>query len=176
MLMMKLKIKAWSFSLLIMASGMASAQDYCPVIPAPLRVAKTNSLFVLNSNTPIVLDNAAFKPIAQYLQEELLKTQQLTLSMQPAVAGPAIRFVLSTKKKLPAGAYSLEINKDGITIAAKESAGAFYGAVSLLQVIRQSKRTKGSLSLAGWNMEDQPALGWWVFLLDESRNFFGMEK
>lgn len=174
---MKLKIKAWSFALLIMGSGMASAQDYCPVIPAPVRATKTNTLFVLNSNTPIVQADVVFKPVAQYLQEELLKTQQMTLSMQPASAGPAIRFVLSSKKKLPVGGYRLEIHKDGITIAAKESTGAFYGAVSLLQVIRQSKRTKtGLLTLTGWDIEDQPAYGWRGLMLDESRHFFGMEK
>ncbi|WP_233602848.1 beta-N-acetylhexosaminidase [Pedobacter sp. KBW06] len=175
--MMKLKIKAWSFALLIMGSGMASAQDYCPVIPAPVTAAKTDARFVLNSNTPIIAGDVVFKPIAQYLQEELLKTQQMTLSMQPATGGPAIRFVLSSKKKMPAGAYSLEINRDGVTIAAKESTGAFYAAVSLLQVIRQSKRTKaGLLTLTGWKIEDEPGYGWRGFMLDESRHFFGMEK
>lgn len=175
---MKLKTKVLLAALLLLSPGMGFAQDYCPVIPMPVSAIKTDSQFILQSNTPIVLNDAALRPIAQYLQEELLKTQQLTLGLQAqeSVKQPAIRFVLSAKKKSPEGAYALDINKDGITITAREASGAFYGATSLLQVIRQSKNTKGTLNLKGWKMEDQPAYGWRGFMLDESRHFFGMEK
>lgn len=177
--MMKIKIKTGLLALLMMmSSGMAFAQDYCSVIPRPVSVTGTNSQFLLHSNTPIVLNDGALNPIAQYLQEELLKTQGITLGIQAQqlVRQPAIRLVLSAKKKTAEGAYLLEINKDGITIVAKELSGMFYGTTSLLQLIRQSKNTKGSLSLKGWKMEDQPAYGWRGFMLDESRHFFGMEK
>lgn len=182
--MMKLKIRAtggMSFILVallsILSPARMMAQDYCPIIPLPITAVKGNTTFLLNVNTPLFINDDALKPIAQYLQAELLKSQHLPIGIQQHPGKlPAIKLVLSPKKKTGAEAYVLVINAEEITITAKEISGAFYGATSLLQIIRQTKMIKGNLSLSGWKIEDQPAYGWRGFMLDESRNFFGMEK
>lgn len=190
--MIKLKIKvAASISFILVAAVTLGSpeqtmaqdkqmmvQDNCPIIPLPISAIKGNSTFLLNVKTPLVVSDEALKPIAQYLQAELLKSQHLPIGIQP-VSGklPAIKLLLSPKKKTErAEGYTLEINAEGVTISAKEVSGAFYGATSLLQLIRQTKKVKGTIGLAAWKITDQPAYGWRGFMLDESRFFFGMEK
>ncbi|MBC8986755.1 beta-N-acetylhexosaminidase [Pedobacter sp. N36a] len=163
--------------LFILSPNQTTAQDNCPIIPLPSSAVKGNGSFLLQTNTPLVFNDDALKPIAQYLQAELLKSQQLPIGIQPnSGKSPAIKLVLSPKKKNGSEAYALDIGAEAITITAKDVSGAFYGATSLMQLIRQTKKVKGSIILNAWKIEDQPAYGWRGFMLDESRFFFGMEK
>lgn len=150
-------------------------QDLCPVIPQPFHAKKTGASFILSANTAIIVTDATLKPVANYLQQELLKVQRIPLSIQVATEKPAIKLVLSAKKSFDA-LYTLDINANGVTVIAKDAEGAFYGIVSLLQFARQAKNQKGVLTLAGWTLTDKPLYGWRGFMLDESRHFFGMEK
>src|SRR5690606_22518921 len=75
----------------------------------------------------------------------------------------------------PPGSYELKISPAGITLASSTNEGLFYGLNSLLQLIRSAENDKGSITLAGWHINDFPKHGWRGLMLDESRHFFGKE-
>jgi hexosaminidase len=151
-----------------------NAQEICPIIPQPVKSAKTDGSFVLTSHTPIVAESELLRPVANFLQQELLKEQGLPLSIYKTSKASGVKLILASKKSTDA--YTLDINAKGATIVADNVEGAFYGVVSLLQIARQAKNVKGSLSLEGWKIQDSPLYEWRGLMLDESRHFFGITK
>jgi hexosaminidase len=151
-----------------------NAQEICPIIPQPVKSAKTDGSFVLTSHTPIVAESELLRPVANFLQQELLKEQGLPLSIYKTSKASGVKLILASKKSTDA--YTLDINAKGATIVADNAEGAFYGVVSLLQIARQAKNVKGSLSLEGWKIQDSPLYEWRGLMLDESRHFFGITK
>lgn len=162
------------FCSLLIGYQTINAQEICPIIPQPVKSTKTDGSFVLTSQTPIIAESELLRPVANYLQQELLKEQGLPLSIYKTSKIPGVKLILAPKKS--ADSYTLDINSKGVTIVANDAAGAFYGAVSLLQISRQSKNIKGSVSLEGWKIQDSPLYEWRGLMLDESRHFFGIAK
>jgi len=159
---------------LLIGYQITNAQEVCPIIPQPVKFAKTDGSFVLTRHTPILAESELLKSVAHYLQQELLKEQGLPLSVANTSKEPGVKLVLTSKKS--SDIYTLEINSKGVAITASDAEGAFYGVVSLLQIARQSKNLKGSLSLEGWKIQDSPLYEWRGLMLDESRHFFGVAK
>lgn len=69
------------------------------------------------------------------------------------------------------GRVSVANYAEGVTIAAKNRAGMFYGIQTFLQLVRN-----GGRDLACCEIEDAPRYDWRGYMLDESRHFFGKEK
>jgi hexosaminidase len=171
---MKISAFLTFFSLLISLNSLA--QELVPVIPQPVKVTKNTGQFVINKHTVIAVETELLKPLAHYLQKELLKTQHLPLSIGTAGQGSAIRLALNNKRNEGAEGYVLDIRPGDVLISAKESSGIFYGIISLLQIVRQAKTQNGTLLVEGWKVEDKPAFSWRGMMLDESRHFFGIRK
>ena len=71
-----------------------------------------------------------------------------------------------TDAGLPSEGYRLVVTKEGVTVASRDEAGAFYA--------RQTLKQLGS-PLPCVTIEDAPAFRWRGFMLDEGRHFFGKE-
>lgn len=71
---------------------------------------------------------------------------------------------------IPAEGYKLSIMSDGIAIRASDSAGLFYGAVTLITLIQTHN---GLLNIG--TLEDAPRFGWRGQHLDCARHFFQVE-
>ena len=67
----------------------------CPIIPLPNNIEALPGRFILNSNTPLILKKAKLEKEANYLQQELLKTNGVTLSIQSNSKLPSISLILS---------------------------------------------------------------------------------
>src|SRR5699024_5876735 len=52
----------------------------------------------------------------------------------------------------------------------------FYGAASVLQLIKHGEKSEAHISIDSWNIQDKPQLKWRGLMLDESRFFMGKEK
>jgi hexosaminidase len=151
------------------------AAQQCPIIPLPNQVQSVAGVFVLNSNTPIVL-GAGTEASAYFLQQQLLKTTGLTLSIQPKANGPAINLVIDDKvKQSNAEAYTLDIKASGIKIVSATAHGLFYGMNSLLQLARLGTVKGKSIAINCWAIKDEPRYRWRGLLLDESRHFWGKQ-
>ncbi|UCS95465.1 beta-N-acetylhexosaminidase [Echinicola marina] len=152
----------------------AFAQETPPVIPTPLSFEGGTALFVLNKNTAIQYVNEDLKDEAHFLQKELLKKQQLPLSLTQRNT-EAAKIILKTSSTENDG-YKLSIRPEQIQITSNDENGIFYGIVSLLQIIDQAKSQGSEFHIATWDIKDRPEYAWRGFMLDESRHFFGKEK
>ena len=70
-------------------------------------------------------------------------------------------------------AYSLNVNKKGVTIEAASSRALFYATRSLTQIIEYKK---DKIYIQGCNIFDKPMMGYRSFSLDEVRHFYGKEE
>jgi hexosaminidase len=137
---------------------------------------RTNGTFRLNNNTVIYAADPALLELASYLQTTLFKYTGLTttVAIQPATSG--IQLLIDNKLVIPAG-YKLEIKSSGVTIAAADLEGLFYGLNSLLQMaVLQTPLAGKEKIIQGWTIIDKPAYSWRGLMLDEARHFFGKEK
>lgn len=154
----------------------AIGQASCPVIPFPAEAKAQGNFFSLNKQTSLLVADESLRPVAYYLQQQLLQKNEIPLSIQSASATPAIKLSLAKKVKGSDESYSLFMNSREILITSSSSKGVFYGVVSLLQLISQSKTVDETINVNCWNITDEPRYGWRGLMLDESRHFFGKEK
>lgn len=161
--------------LLLVVNFAAKAQQ-CPVVPQPNHVEALAGSFVLNNNVPIIVNNPELENQASYLQQELLKTTGLTLSMQSQSTAPSISLVIDAKiKATNREGYTLMVKPSGIQITAATQHGVFYGITSLLQLARLAEAKGHSITIGCWNIKDEPRYAWRGLLLDESRHFWGKQ-
>lgn len=158
---------------MLLISFCAVAQN-CPVIPQPNGAVATSGLFVVSSNTPIILQSDDVESEANYLQAELLKTTGLTLAIQPAAGLPSIQLQKLTGN-ISSEAYHLKITPAGVVISSPTNGGLFYGLVSFLQLVRTGTVGPNQVTIPCWDINDAPHYAWRGLMLDESRHFFGKE-
>lgn len=152
------------------------ARQVCPLIPAPQHAVQGEGAFQLNKRTALVMNSPSLQHVGEYLQQELLRLKALPLAVQKTpAANNSIHLELKHNDKLEE-AYTLGIDKKGITVQANSVAGVFNGVSSLLQLISYGKLIEDELSIAAWQIEDQPKYAWRGLMLDESRYFIGKKK
>ena len=170
-----MKTLLWSVLLMVSMplSTKAGRADY-RVIPLPQNiVADTTRVFTLQPGMGIAYDanNPEIARTAQFLSQWTEQQTGLRLQLTPTSKKAAVRLVISTPKKgVPAGkeAYTLTVNKAGITISASQPVGLFRGA----QTLRKSLPTDGSVELPFVTIADQPRFSYRGVHLDCSRHYF----
>ncbi len=105
---------------------------------------------------------------------------RLTAALAPAMArlealgvpqvGDGIPLVVQTDPALGPEAYRLRITGEAVSIAASDTAGAFYAVQSLAALMRPGHRDVPALAV-----EDSPRFGFRGLHLDIARNFHGPE-
>ncbi|WP_207513685.1 beta-N-acetylhexosaminidase [Longitalea luteola] len=145
------------------------------IIPLPDKFTKQDGSFSLDQYTPIVIRESAFRDQANFLQQELLKRNGLTLAVQSQSTVPSIVIDRLPGADNVKGEYKLSITPKEISISARSQEGIFYGVTSLVQLIQQSISKNATALIPCWDIEDKPAFAWRGILLDESRYFFGKE-
>lgn len=100
-----------------------------------------------------------------------LPTELKEAGIQSSPASGEIRLILDQSLGMPAEAYNLMVDADGIRLESSSESGLFYAKEALLQLARAGKGT-----VRACKIQDQPCYGWRGFMLDESRHFFGKEK
>ncbi|MDP4185223.1 MAG: beta-N-acetylhexosaminidase [Bacteroidota bacterium] len=145
----------------------------CPIIPLPNHCEAVAGSFIINSSTPVIFEKPELQKEANYLQQEVLKTTGLTLSIQSGSKLPAIFLNITRLSEKNASAYNLEIRPTGVRISGSTEQGVFYGLTSLMQLVRQSEIKNSGVVIPCWNIKDAPRFQWRGLMLDESRHFFG---
>ncbi|MFT4092083.1 MAG: beta-N-acetylhexosaminidase [Niabella sp.] len=170
--MKNFKLFSAILALLISVSFSEAQNQNCPVIPQPVKAVKKEGAFLLNRYTSIRISGESLAGVAAYLQYELLADKRLPLSIGNITGTPAINISISRSGKSPAEGYRLNISKERIDITAGSEKGAFYGVISLLQLIKTQDSSE-LIKIPAWNIEDKPLYTWRGLMLDESRHFFG---
>ncbi|ARK13246.1 family 20 glycosylhydrolase [Fibrella sp. ES10-3-2-2] len=162
------------FACLLVAS-VAYAQQSVTLIPQPVSVQTQPGHFALTKATTITYSKPESATLAALVAQQLAGQTGLSLPSKAASAAPAnaIALVLTATPDARLGreGYRLTSSSRGVVITANASAGLFYGAQTLLQLVPQT-RTQLTLNVPAVQIVDYPRFGWRGVMLDVSRSFF----
>jgi hexosaminidase len=152
-------------------TALSAGQAY-PFIPVPKSWVKGSGEFKLPAKCRIAC-SPGLEAEGKFLAGELKRrfgteavlsktadrTGDIVLLLSPDIAGEE--------------GYKLVVNEKGATITGKSAAGTFYGAQSLMSLVK--KTANGTTEVTHCTVEDSPAFGYRGLHLDVSRNFQSKE-
>jgi hexosaminidase len=146
--------------------------DNLILLPKPRSVVASSGAFGLTSGSKIICkgDPASLFPIAQRLQRALWENQRIGWTLRagdPGIYGTrgGTTITLAPEGGIPAQGYRLRIADDGIDLVGGDAAGAFYGVMTLVQMLRQCEG-----DLPAGEIEDSPDFPSRGVMLDISRS------
>src|SRR5258706_13424225 len=143
------------------------------LIPFPAQLAMQSGQFVVDDRTPLIFDGADADSggIAAAFADLVHRTRGLTLARQPGgTRGIVIRRLADPDATGKEG-YRLEVTPAGVTISASQSAGLFYGTITLWQLLTQAPGAAHSVAIAALQIDDAPRFAWRGLMLDSVRHF-----
>ena len=152
------------------------------VIPRPVKMETNKSQgFAITQSTTIAYNHPSLKFAAQELSKLIKKQSGISLSAKPSKKTQAGSIFFKLDKsfqpnvRLPKQAYKLNSSKNGVVITANDKAGAFYGAVTLTQLLPVTNGKVSKLAVPTTKITDYPTFPWRGVMLDVSRYFFNKE-
>lgn len=145
------------------------------VVPLPNSVTMTgDEPFELTTSTTVAYPegNKDMERNAQFLAKYVNDATGMTLSVVPGKAKKGIRLVLD-KKVSGEEAYTIMVDKKGVTIAGSTPKGVFYGVQTLRKSLPVGTATV--VRLPSVKISDSPRFVHRGMMLDCSRHFFPLE-
>lgn len=145
------------------------------IIPQPAEMTLKSGKFQMDENTTVYANDVGLYKLINYtiaiLEKDFAFAAKTTTNIKQS---NSIRLVLDDAfKNKVIGAYSLEVNQQGITITSSSTQGLFYGVQTFRQLAILSVSTR---ELPGILINDEPRFSWRAFMLDEGRYFKGKEQ
>lgn len=175
-----MKRLAFFMALAIAATSPVLAQ--INIVPAPVSVTKGQGSWKMNATTAIAYPkgNADAQRVAEMLAQKLSKPSGYVIKAAGGATNTnaTISLKLNAKEdsRLGKEGYSLKVDSKGITIAANQPAGLFYGVQTLLQLFPSEieSRTKTTVNwiVPAVDIVDYPRFAWRGLMFDVSRHFF----
>jgi hexosaminidase len=149
------------------------------LVPMPSDISGASGNFRLAANTDVVYSGGEGAASAAAYFVDIAVQQKLVALSKASEGTPGsgdIGFVLAgdtdaATKDLGAEGYSLDVSTDRITITARTSAGLFYGAVTLWQIITAKPLQGVSISVPALKIVDAPRFVWRGLMLDSARHY-----
>ncbi len=150
-----------------------------PLVPLPVVVEDGVGSYTLGGDTVLAASGEGAEEVATLLAEALRPATGLPLPVESGDAGGVV-LRIEPGSGLPAEAYVLDVEADGVTIVAKDAAGLFYGAQTLRQLLSPWSYADTEQDVA-WaipvvHVEDAPRFAWRGFMLDVARHFFTVDE
>src|ERR1700753_1696470 len=154
------------------------------IIPEPVSVITKDGEFTLPQHILIQAGTTADeKLVSGYLQKKLSTAPGRQVTVRNSFSIPAtIKLVLATAPDTTLGkeGYQIWVSKKGITIAANQANGLFYGMQTLVQLLPKEIESSPAVAGVTWNVplvtiKDYPRFSWRGLMLDVSRHFFTKE-
>ncbi len=147
------------------------------IIPKPSAARIGTGSFAISNNTVLSVADEGDRKAADFFNDYLNQYYGFKLEIDKQGGKNYIR--LFTKKFIKApdkDAYTLDINKDGVTISGDTYAGTFYGIQSLIQLLPVTAGKTASanerLSVPFISIQDAPRFAYRGMHLDVARHFF----
>ncbi|PTQ99964.1 hexosaminidase [Mucilaginibacter yixingensis] len=154
----------------------AVAQPKPAIIPKPVKMVTKPGSFTLPKTFTICAPAKAADASA-YLFKRLMAAG-FKVSVKPGATGP-VKMMLLTKSDPVIGTegYYLTSTAQGVVIKANESAGLFYGAQTLMQLLPAAVQGTESASDVKWTIPhvqitDYPRFAWRGLMFDVVRHYF----
>ncbi len=155
------------------------------LIPMPVSVTATDSVFELNENTSIYAQPGSeeVRNIAQYLADHLNPATGLGIEVETAndtsAAGGIFLTLTDADTTLGDEGYELTIKSNTIKLLAHRPAGLFRGVQTLRQAlpaaIEKSDKQPGPWQIPTGTIRDYPEYAYRGAMLDVARHFFSVE-
>ena len=144
--------------------------------PASARPAGAGAFEVADGATVAVrgADPGQVRSIAMRLMQRLAGVRGLHLRRATAAtAHPAIAFDVNPHADVTGDTgYRITVDSHGILVTARTPRGAFYGSVTLWQLLTPSGWRRGTpAAVAAGVIDDHPRFAWRALLLDSGRHF-----
>ncbi|HJS92256.1 MAG TPA: family 20 glycosylhydrolase [Steroidobacteraceae bacterium] len=155
----------------------APAASIWALMPQPAHADLAGSRVVEIADGALVAvrgaDRRQLQAIADRFMQLVADTRGLQLHRAGAAARPAITFDVNPRASVAAdGGYRLVVGAHGIRISARSPVGAFYGSVTLWQLLTPPGwRRGGAAEIPAGVIDDQPRFPWRALLLDSARHF-----
>ncbi|HEY5289547.1 MAG TPA: family 20 glycosylhydrolase, partial [Caulobacteraceae bacterium] len=159
--------------ILFLAVPAAAQRLSVDVVPKPLSVeAGSGGAVWVRAGTPIVVppgDGGALRT-ARWFAELALRSRGLRLAPGAPAAGQRAAIVFKREPgAVDSEAYTLDIGRGRIVVAASSDAGLLYGAVTLWQLMTADE-ARGPVRLESLAIIDRPRFAWRGLLLDSARH------
>ncbi len=144
--------------------------DGIAIIPRPISLERTGEGYRLTA--PVIVRAGDDVATATGILGERLG------GTTPAKDGESPQVTIALDEALGAEAYELTSGPDGVTITGGDAAGAFYGAITLLQLMPPevfSDKPGTGWQVPGVRITDRPAYGWRGSHLDCARHFMPLD-
>lgn len=144
------------------------------VVPLPAHIQVGTGGFDVHFNTPVRYDatdaGAAFA--GKDLGDSLLGLCLFCEGMLPPdTAHPIVLRRLADPNATGKEGYRIEVTPQGVTISASQSAGLYYGALTLEQIVMPLRPSQGTVTIPALTIDDAPRFAWRGLLLDSVRHF-----
>lgn len=169
------------FTLVSCAKTKEKSQELS-IVPQPNEVTQQNGFFTVNPKTTFVVpENENLKEAAALINERFKNAAGFELKVSSEK--PAENFIaieLNTGANKGEEAYALNVNEQGATISASAERGAFYGLMTVLQLLPPELESTSKVNNVEWYMpyvqiNDEPRFVWRGMHLDVCRHFVPVE-
>jgi hexosaminidase len=156
--------------------SMPTLASVLPLIPAPQSATPGEGRFSLQPGMTIGAQGEGARKTAEQFIDLLQDSggPALVLAEDQAAKDAPIQFVVASGTGGPE-TYALKITPSRIQVSATASAGLFYGATSLWQLIPTGSAQNGA-QLDAVSISDGPRLAWRGLMLDSVRHFQSVEE
>jgi hexosaminidase len=165
-----------------LASGPAVTTDapLVQIIPKPLSMEMSQGSFRITPETRLVVPggNPQLRFTAEFLRDALKGAMGFSLRLvrkQPKYN--YIQLTVADPAELGTEGYAFQSTPEGVTLRGGGSAGVFYAAQTLLQILPPEVYGHVRAKVPAWSLpclsiKDRPRYGWRGMMLDVSRHFF----
>lgn len=143
------------------------------IIPQPAKMEVGQGHFTIDANTKIIVSGAGMEKSARFLNDYLQKFYGFNLKVIKGKAASGIVLKQAAMTDGVDGAYTMNIDKSGVTIAGHTENGTFYGIQSLIQLLPLEKSK--TFTVPFLSIEDRPRFAYRGMHLDVGRHFFPVD-
>ncbi|MBN8718977.1 MAG: beta-N-acetylhexosaminidase [Sediminibacterium magnilacihabitans] len=143
------------------------------IIPQPAKMEVGQGHFTIDANTKIIVIGAGMEKSARFLNDYLQKFYGFNLKVIKGKAASGIVLKQAAMTDGVDGAYTMNIDKSGVTIAGHTENGTFYGIQSLIQLLPLEKSK--TFTVPFLSIEDRPRFAYRGMHLDVGRHFFPVD-